>query len=79
MRPLRTLEVVGVTYTHGTVEEIEADERDYGASRHMTFVNYRVLFMTTIYTEIVRRLDRRAVIRLDIPNRPYSQTMPSLS
>jgi hypothetical protein len=31
----------------------------------VTFVNYRVLFVTTIYTEIVRRLDRAAVERVD--------------
>jgi hypothetical protein len=32
---------------------------------HYTLVNYRVLFVWTVYTEIVRRLDRRAVVRVD--------------
>jgi hypothetical protein len=55
-----------VTYADGSVEEIEADElRDAGATPFMSFVNYRVLFVTTIYTEIVRRLDRRAITTVD--------------
>ena len=33
--------------------------------QHFTLVNYRVLFVWTVYTEIVRRLDRRAVVRVD--------------
>jgi hypothetical protein len=41
----------------GTVEEIEADEC-LELGRHLTFVNQRILFVTIIYTEIVRRLDR---------------------
>jgi hypothetical protein len=53
-----------VTHTDGTVEEIQADE--YSAlGRYMTFVNYRIPFVWTVYTEIVRRLDRYAVARVD--------------
>jgi hypothetical protein len=55
-----------VTYADGSVEEIEADElRDAGSTPFMTFVNYRVLFVTTIYIEIVRRLDRRGMTAVD--------------
>jgi hypothetical protein len=55
-----------VTYADGSVEEIEADElRDAGLTPLLTFVNYRVLFVTTVYTEIVRRLDRRAITTVD--------------
>jgi hypothetical protein len=44
-----------VTDADGNVEEIEADElRDAGSTPFLTFVNYRVLFVTTIYVEIVR-------------------------
>jgi hypothetical protein len=54
------------TYVDGSVEEIEADElRDAGTTPFLTFVNYRVLFVTTIYVEIVRRLDRRAIRAID--------------
>jgi hypothetical protein len=35
------------------------------APQHFTLVNYRVLFVWPVYTEIVRRLDRRAVVRVD--------------
>jgi hypothetical protein len=53
-----------VTYASGVVEEIEADEcLDMG--RYWTFVNYRIPFVWTVYTETVRRLDRRAVLRVD--------------
>jgi hypothetical protein len=34
-------------------------------ARYLTVVRYRVLFVTTVYTEIVRRLDRHAVTRID--------------
>jgi hypothetical protein len=54
-----------VTYTDGSVEEIEADECQDNGARYLTFVNYRVLFVSTVYTEIVRRLDRPAVARID--------------
>jgi hypothetical protein len=54
-----------VTYTDASVEEIEADECQDNGARYLTFVNYRVLFVTTVYTEIVRRLDRYAVTRVD--------------
>jgi hypothetical protein len=55
-----------VTYADGSVEEIEADElRDAGLTPLLTFVNYRVLFVTTVYTGIVRRLDRRAITTVD--------------
>jgi hypothetical protein len=55
-----------VTYTDGSVEEIEADElRDAALTLLLTFINYRVLFVTTIYVEIVRRLDRRAITTVD--------------
>jgi hypothetical protein len=55
-----------VTYADGNVEEIEADElRDTGSPSLLTFVNYRVLFVTTIYTEIVRRLDRCSITAVD--------------
>jgi hypothetical protein len=53
-----------VTYTNGEVEEIEADEC-LELGRHLTFVDYRIPFVWTVYTEIVRRLDRRAVVRVD--------------
>jgi hypothetical protein len=53
-----------VTYASGDVEEIAADEcLEWG--QHWTFVNYRIPFVWTVYTEIVRRLDRRAVVRVD--------------
>jgi hypothetical protein len=53
-----------VTYADGSVEEICADE--YRAlGRNITFVNYRVLFVTTVYTEVVRRLDRAAIVHVD--------------
>jgi hypothetical protein len=53
-----------VTYDDGSVEEIHADEcRELG--RNVTFVNYRVLFVNTVYTEVVRRLDRAAVVQVD--------------
>jgi hypothetical protein len=56
-----------VTYVDGSVEEICAGEfRALG--RNLTFLNYRVLFVTTVYTEIVRRLDRAAVVRVDEVN-----------
>jgi hypothetical protein len=32
---------------------------------HYTLVDYRALFMWTVYIEDVRRLDRRAVVRVD--------------
>jgi hypothetical protein len=54
-----------VTYTDGTVEEIEADECQDNGARYLTFVRYRIPFLTTVYTEIVRRLDRNAVARID--------------
>jgi hypothetical protein len=54
-----------VTYTDGSVEEIEADECQDGGARYLTFVRYRIPFLTTVYTEIVRRLDRYAVARID--------------
>jgi hypothetical protein len=54
-----------VTYTDASVEEIEADECQDNGARYLTFVNYRVLFVTTVYTEIMRRLDRNAVARVD--------------
>jgi hypothetical protein len=44
-----------VTYTDGTVEEIEADECQDNGARYLTFVRYRVPFVWTVYTEIVRR------------------------
>jgi hypothetical protein len=53
-----------VTYANGDVEEIEADEC-LELGRHLTFVNYRIPFVWRVYTEIVRRLDRRAVVRGD--------------
>jgi hypothetical protein len=53
-----------VTFADGSVEEIEADEC-LAMGQHFTLVNYRVLFVWTVYTEIVRRLDRRAVVRVD--------------
>jgi hypothetical protein len=56
-----------VTYTDGTVEEIEADECQDNGARYLTFVRYRIPFLTTVYTEIVRRLDRTAVARIDEP------------
>jgi hypothetical protein len=53
-------------YADGSVEEIEADElRDPGTTPFLTFVNSRVLFVSTIYVEIVRRLDRRAITVVD--------------
>jgi hypothetical protein len=54
-----------ITYTDGTVEEIDADECQDNGARYLTFVRYRIPFVTTVYTEIVRRLDRRAVNRID--------------
>jgi hypothetical protein len=54
-----------VTYTDGTLEEIEADECQDNGARYLTFVRYRIPFVTTVYTEIVRRLDRYAVARVD--------------
>jgi hypothetical protein len=54
-----------VTYTDGTVEEIEADECQDNGARYLTFVRYRIPFLWTVYTEIVRRLDRYAVARVD--------------
>jgi hypothetical protein len=54
-----------VTYTDGTVEEIEADECQDNGARYLTFVRYRIPFVTTVYAEIVRRLDRYAVARVD--------------
>lgn len=53
-----------VTYTSGDVEEIEADEC-LEMGRHWTFVNCRIPFVWRVYTEIVRRLDRRVVVRVD--------------
>ena len=53
-----------VTYTDGSVEEICAEEcRELG--RNLTFVSYRLLFVTTVYAEVVRRLDRATVLRVD--------------
>jgi len=40
--------VFEVTYVYGSVEEIEADDCSE-MGRHLPFVNYRVLFVTTIY------------------------------
>jgi hypothetical protein len=37
---------------------------DNGA-RYLTFVRYRIPFVTTVYTEIARRLDRHAVASID--------------
>jgi hypothetical protein len=54
-----------VTYIDGSVEEIEADECQDNGARYLTFVRYRIPFVTTVYTEIVRRLDRYAVARVD--------------
>jgi hypothetical protein len=54
-----------VTYTDGSVEEIQAHECQDNGARYLTFVNYRILFVTTVYTEIVRRLDRYAVSNVD--------------
>jgi hypothetical protein len=54
-----------VTYTDGSVEEIEADECQDNGARYLTFVRYRIPFLTTVYTEIVRRLDRHAITRVD--------------
>ena len=54
-----------ITYTDGSVEEIEADECQDNGARYLTFVRYRIPFVTTVYTEIVRRLDRYAVARVD--------------
>jgi hypothetical protein len=54
-----------VTYTDGSVEEIEADEYHDNGARYLTFVRCRIPFVTTVYTEIVRRLDRRAVTQID--------------
>jgi hypothetical protein len=34
-----------VTYTDGTVEEIEADECQDNAARYLTFVRYRIPFV----------------------------------
>jgi hypothetical protein len=49
-----------------TVEEFEADEvRGLTFGRYLSLVRYRVLFVTTIYTEVVRRLDRHTVARGD--------------
>jgi hypothetical protein len=46
-----------VTYTDGTVEEIEADECQDNGARYLTFVRYRIPFLWTVYVEVVRRLD----------------------
>jgi hypothetical protein len=54
-----------VTYADGTVEEIEADECQDNGARYLTFVRFRIPFVWTVYTEIVRRLHRRAVVRID--------------
>jgi hypothetical protein len=54
-----------VTYTDGTIEEIEADECQDNGARYLTLVRYRIPFVTTVYTEIVRRLDRYAVARVE--------------
>jgi hypothetical protein len=54
-----------VTYTDGSVEEIEADECQDNGARYLTFVRYRIPFVTTVYTEVVRRLDRRAIAAVD--------------
>jgi hypothetical protein len=56
---------VEITNTDGTVEEIDADECQDNGARYLTFVRYRIPFVTTVYTEIVRRLDRRAVLQVD--------------
>jgi hypothetical protein len=53
-----------IRYAAGTVEEIEAQDC-LEMGQHFTLVNSRVLFVWTVYTEIVRRLDRRAVVRVD--------------
>jgi hypothetical protein len=47
-----------VTYTDGTVE---VDECQDNGARYLTIVRYRIPFVTTVYTEIVRRLDQYAV------------------
>jgi hypothetical protein len=65
--------VFTITYAIGEVEEIEADEC-LEMGRHLTFVNHRFRFVWTAYTEIVRRLDRRAVIRVDEVVRPLHRT-----
>jgi hypothetical protein len=54
-----------VTPSAWVVEEIEADECQDNSARYLTFVRFRIPFVTTVYTEIVRRLDRYAVARVD--------------
>jgi hypothetical protein len=46
-------------------EEIDADECQDNGARYLTFVRYRLPFGTTVYTEIVRRLDRHAIAKVD--------------
>jgi hypothetical protein len=43
-----------VTYTDGSVEEIEADDCQDNDVRYLTFVRYRIPFLWTVYAEIVR-------------------------
>jgi hypothetical protein len=53
------------TYIDGTVEQIKAHECQDNGARYLTFVRYRIPFVTTVYAELVRRLDRYAVARVD--------------
>ena len=56
---------VEITYVRRRhCREIEAQEF-FEMGEHYTLVDYRALFMWTVYTEIVRRVDRRAVVRVD--------------
>jgi hypothetical protein len=43
------------------LKKSKPDEYHDNGARYLTFVRYRIPFVTTVYTEIVRRLDRRAV------------------
>jgi hypothetical protein len=50
----------------GSVSNSRTPSGGIGAlAQHYTLVDYRVLFVWTVYTEVVRRLDRRAVVRVD--------------
>jgi hypothetical protein len=49
------------THPHAPIDRLSYTQ----GARYLTFVRYRIPFLTTVYTEIVRRLDRHAITRVD--------------
>lgn len=54
-----------VTYTGGTVEQIEADEPRFRGGALSHFRQLPDPAVSTVYTETARQLDRRAAVRVD--------------